>query len=224
MPSGALFQSTHPSGVRHGSGRNHPRTPVISIHAPQWGATGSPDAYPDQSDHISIHAPQWGATSRPRRNAGWSGFQSTHPSGVRPIPAFYWNAKSNISIHAPQWGATILFRSAPASRRHISIHAPQWGATIPHVAHRLQHVISIHAPQWDATSRNSIIPTMHQHFNPRTPVGCDRIGWSATYQGVVTFQSTHPSGVRHDRYTVRRVEIGISIHAPQWGATASMID
>ena len=134
---------------------------------------------------ISIHAPQWGATSGLRGRGGFV----------------------EISIHAPQWGAT--HRQHPNQRhpQHFNPRTPvgcditrySTFANMPHVAHRLQHVISIHAPQWGATSRNSIIPTMHQHFNPRTPVGCDRIGWSATYQGVVTFQSTHPSGVRrHD--------------------------
>ena len=78
------FQSTHPSGVRlHEStvplpqqGFN-PRTPVgcdhipghgtfsypVSIHAPQWGATGH-IALRRGPYGVSIHAPQWGATAR----------------------------------------------------------------------------------------------------------------------------------------------------------------
>ncbi len=55
------FQSTHPSGVRRDAAHTHTKT-VISIHAPQWGATTdygrSYLALP-----ISIHAPQWGATT-----------------------------------------------------------------------------------------------------------------------------------------------------------------
>ena len=35
-----VFQSTHPSGVRHGGVRRHTGELYISIHAPQWGATG----------------------------------------------------------------------------------------------------------------------------------------------------------------------------------------
>ena len=56
-----IFQSTHPSGVRlHASGRPH-RRELISIHAPQWGAT------------FDVH-----------RFRQHTKFQSTHPSGVRP--------------------------------------------------------------------------------------------------------------------------------------------
>ena len=34
------------------------------------------------------------------------------------------------------------------------------------------------------------------------------------------FQSTHPSGVRRDLVAVVTIDAQISIHAPQWGATA----
>ena len=77
------FQSTHPSGVRLGSEEPYAWCRVISIHAPQWGATVKIPK-PGDTITISIHAPQWGATERPRM-AG----------RCRPI-----------SIHAPQWGAT----------------------------------------------------------------------------------------------------------------------
>ena len=122
-----LFQSTHPSGVRpQWHGRYH-RRQLISIHAPQWGATQALNASclstvnfnprtPVGCDHvertldlgraISIHAPQWGAT----------------------IQRVHVNLPLAISIHAPQWGAT----AGPEVGSHavgISIHAPQWGAT-----------------------------------------------------------------------------------------------
>ena len=212
------FQSTHPSGVRPEPVRwpdcrcsnFNPRTPVgcdghqiipvrrrvISIHAPQWGATarrfqgsgfwryfnprtpvgcdGQPVFFGIQHQSISIHAPQWGATGRLRRHG-------TH---------------RRISIHAPQWGATIfwfapsrppnefqsthpsgvrlLFRSAPASRRHISIHAPQWGATI--LPYKIQGLTQDFNPRTpvgcDMTSCRLIRCSCN--FNPRTPVGCDR--------------------------------------------------
>ena len=78
-----IFQSTHPSGVRHRPCLACGTRRIISIHAPQWGATaagGSDEGQPV----ISIHAPQWGATNSDGRTA--------------ETPA--------ISIHAPQWGAT----------------------------------------------------------------------------------------------------------------------
>ena len=127
QPYMVRFQSTHPSGVRRDLrriellrfeisihapqwgatlfGKAKRLVQSISIHAPQWGATGviAPQGIPLV---ISIHAPQWGAT----RSSGssWSGkpFQSTHPSGVRPLHATASRRLRFISIHAPQWGAT----------------------------------------------------------------------------------------------------------------------
>ena len=80
----ALFQSTHPRGVRHTIVRalipifefqsTHPRGVrlrrlpktltecIISIHAPAWGATFRPIPLPRPHPEISIHAPAWGAT------------------------------------------------------------------------------------------------------------------------------------------------------------------
>ena len=55
-----LFQSTHPSGVRPYSDDAEDLLKVISIHAPQWGATSAKPTTTDESE-----------------------FQSTHPSGVR---------------------------------------------------------------------------------------------------------------------------------------------
>ena len=76
-----LFQSTHPSGVRPSkrgllSVANYfnPRTPVgcdRGDDAVRW--TGA----------ISIHAPQWGATGIDMPAKTDPVFQSTHPSGVR---------------------------------------------------------------------------------------------------------------------------------------------
>ena len=149
-----------------------------------------------------------------------------------------------ISIHAPQWGATTIW-TVPNMRLDISIHAPQWGATChvgavlgPHIhfnprtpvgcdrAGQRQagrwHPISIHAPQWGATQSQEARGADRFHFNPRTPVGCDDSRVVAR-QGRGLFQSTHPSGVRqHD--APRKHRCGISIHAPQWGATEPSAD
>ena len=57
-----------------------------------------------------------------------------------------------------------------------------------------------------------------KYFNPRTPVGCDYRGPDEpAHDGL--FQSTHPSGVRHDAAGSLEQCLFISIHAPQWGAT-----
>ena len=79
-------------------------------------------------------------------------FQSTHPSGVR----------------LDQYNSSM-------DKIDISIHAPQWGATCGGTTRYAEHVISIHAPQWGATW---LWPTRRRflmNFNPRTPVGCDKM-------------------------------------------------
>ncbi len=186
----------------------NPRTPVgcdivgddvvpdalISIHAPQWGAT-IPQDYINRYGRISIHAPQWGATRNgvsdaayrcyfnPRTPVGCDSdlvtllpepfqFQSTHPSGVR-----------------------LTFQKLRFRHLAISIHAPQWGATVPYGCVFGVVVISIHAPQWGAT-RAALEPWARvANFNPRTPVGCDCPAF-VTMRRTLIFQSTHPSGVR----------------------------
>ena len=145
-----VFQSTHPSGVRHAARdlddflgyHFNPRTPVGCDPAADSAMSPAPRF---QSTHPS------GV-----RLLAWFGgdehclFQSTHPSGVRlgvqiPLPCV-----ATISIHAPQWGATqpscpwtswknyfnprtpVGCDSFNLRRNHhsqISIHAPQWGAT-----------------------------------------------------------------------------------------------
>ena len=60
-------------------------------------------------------------------------------------------------------------------------------------------------------------PCCHD-FNPRTPVGCD-LRLRRLRLMAYRFQSTHPSGVRRADRQGRGHPQGISIHAPQWGAT-----
>ena len=211
---------------------------MISIHAPQWGATNQSCAFLSRRQ-ISIHAPQWGATDGAPRS----------------------RSVSRISIHAPQWGATHKIHGDTAHAYTISIHAPQWGATLSRALKAcccspfqsthpsgvrplgsgfcvITSIISIHAPQWGATpgptGRGDAILFQSTHpsgvrlrngrltvgwtfyFNPRTPVGCDLYRflmsetvvisihapqWGATsvgggYRQQWIFQSTHPSGVR----------------------------
>ena len=198
----ASFQSTHPSGVRpkhFGGGRvrirfqsTHPSGVRLMTHM------GCAHPIEFQSTHpsgvrrhavsgvfqlfvISIHAPQWGATISITEISSILEFQSTHPSGVRLYRAMLRKTVDMISIHAPQWGATSGLRGR-GGFVEISIHAPQWGAT-----HR-QHPNQRHP----------------QHFNPRTPVGCD-----------ITRYSTF-ANMPHVAHRLQHV---ISIHAPQWGAT-----
>ena len=101
----------------------------------------------------------------------------------------------------------------------ISIHAPQWGATAYHPRnHTDTHDFNPRTPVGcDVFLRFKIhVPLLD--FNPRTPVGCD-VPVSFLRRGTMLFQSTHPSGVRLILKALARATDGISIHAPQWGAT-----
>ena len=97
------FQSTHPSGVRLSFPPTSTLSSSISIHAPQWGATGEAE-HDGLIRGISIHAPQWGATCPVPHVVPTTTFQSTHPSGVRRRPAMYF-VKSVFRVGA---GAVLL--------------------------------------------------------------------------------------------------------------------
>ena len=99
------FQSTHPSGVRLGwpptppkeTINFNPRTPVgcddrrrrhhpsirISIHAPQWGATGSFPMRWRNPTNFNPRTPVGCDRKHWRELKVEMAFQSTHPSGVR---------------------------------------------------------------------------------------------------------------------------------------------
>ena len=188
---------------------------------------------------ISIHAPQWGATRTLGRLLFRGVFQSTHPSGVRqaitsyttvvrahfnprtpvgcdstvgsrPYPSGHFNPRTPVGcdylrrlMRAPHRdfnprtpvGCDLLHDMDCGHDVRISIHAPQWGATVDIEGGRNRQPISIHAPQWGAT-RFPPCPTRNpEYFNPRTPVGCDS-HVNLIRIAADLFQSTHPSGVR----------------------------
>ena len=188
-----VFQSTHPSGVRQHVGvrlHGHLR---ISIHAPQWGATRA-TRNSRQSLLISIHAPQWGATPAISAKCAETQFQSTHPSGVRRVPASRFWGCDHISIHAPQWGAT-------AGCRRVSLRAHNFNPRTP--------------VGCDSIGVWSTRPD--RYFNPRTPVGCDSLIHSSSTTSSY-FNPRTPVGCDARRRSHQRARL-ISIHAPQWGAT-----
>ena len=104
--------------------------------------------------------------------------------------------------------------------------------------------ISIHAPARGATRKSQIPLAPMENFNPRTREGCD-FAQSRTFPLSISFQSTHPRGVRpggvfanshnksfqstHPRGV--RLEfrdewllfVHISIHAPARGATLYLL-
>ena len=104
----AVFQSTHPRGVRRANRKGGNPRCKVSIHAPARGATTDVEAYV-MPEGVSIHAPARGATlvkgggvemtrhvsiHAPARGATYcwveegqtiTKFQSTHPRGVRQV-------------------------------------------------------------------------------------------------------------------------------------------
>ena len=146
---------------------------VISIHAPQWGATSSTSSTSGSPIYFNPRTPVGCDFSSVCLATVWLRFQSTHPSGVRPmacagsppVSLFQSTHPSGVRLDRPQ----------QVHRRHpISIHAPQWGATgTPGPTNWDAVSISIHAPQWGATTLFFVIKSLKFHFNPRTPVGCD---------------------------------------------------
>ena len=124
-----IFQSTHPSGVRLATPIRSASSACISIHAPQWGATGIPPrlyaSTKFQSTHPSGVRPRTGDI---KVNHGL--FQSTHPSGVRPECHLSWCRRAHFNPRTPVGcdQSAILMQTIV----DISIHAPQWGATSWH--------------------------------------------------------------------------------------------
>ena len=164
------FQSTHPSGVRLHAPCSFARRWYFNPRTPVGCDFGHDLAVAVVV--ISIHAPQWGATAMSRQALQRMKFQSTHPSGVRPGSNRRLAYLVLISIHAPQWGATMPWPSILPTTAFQSTHPSgvrlDAGDGTGHVL-----VISIHAPQWGATSWLSKIVVAFINFNPRTPVGCD---------------------------------------------------
>ena len=90
------------------------------------------------------------------------------------------------------------------------------GVRPPTSAPKSPQKVSIHAPVWGATGHTPLTPKAQNSFNPRTRVGCDNL--HGFFMSVNLFQSTHPCGVRQWR-GVQKGVLGVSIHAPVWGAT-----
>ena len=146
-------------------------------------------------------------------------FQSTHPHGVRQSQIEFYVELTKVSIHAPTRGAT-----HPEFQKNVddlvSIHAPTRGATVLSRS-GIRPMVSFNPRTHtgcDFVSKAN--PTMTCRFNPRTHTGCDLRISRHRPSTVLSFQSTHPHGVR--RYVIRRIlrRAVVSIHAPTRGATA----
>ena len=82
--------------------------------------------------------------------------------------------------------------------------------------------ISIHAPAWGATNIIYSVATVIADFNPRSRMGSDRPRLTSLSFATL-FQSTLPHGERPAQVAIDDMDVHISIHAPAWGATNSML-
>ena len=111
----------------------------------------------------------------------------------------------SVSIHAPTWGATAQMLNAQVNQA-VSIHAPTWGATGGKKLGLTESEVSIHAPTWGATTDGTTQTQSLRSFNPRTHMGCDVHTPTATAVRL-SFQSTHPHGVRPPQLDLAHVGI-----------------
>ena len=166
-------------------------------------------------------------------------FQSTHPCGVRPHTDFQrfsllcFNPRTRVGCDCSGTYHPIMrHRFNPRTRVGCDDKVVTCKRSIGNV--------SIHAPVWGATAANTTA-YLSRCFNPRTRVGCDNV--FSFHLCKLTFQSTHPCGVRRCRRSGcnrhhcfnPRTRVGcdvaidnagktkkeVSIHAPVWGATKS---
>ena len=149
-----------------------PLTDVISIHAPQWGAT-----CPSSSLLVLVIV-----------------FQSTHPSGVRRAPitkvrqARYFNPRTPVGCDLPT--APPLFDA-----NNFNPRTPVGCDSYRHHHNKRFHPFQSTHPSGVRPFDGAKSVGKSSDFNPRTPVGCDRTPPDRRSHSL-RFQSTHPSGVR----------------------------
>ena len=186
LPSGSLFQSTHPvrGATRSGSGCLRCRS-RISIHAPRAGCDAA-----REGDLMSI----------------LSYFNPRTPCGVRPASPRPRPRRPPISIHAPRsgcdYGAFVALALAG-----ISIHAPRAGCD-EHLRRyaRIERQFQSTHPVRGATTPETPAERDKPYFNPRTPCGV-RLNSIIMEALGGEFQSTHP--VRGATAKERRKSIGL---------------
>ena len=210
----AIFQSTHPRGVRPWqtwpptSPRNfNPRTHVgCDVRRPME----------KRGRAISIHAPTWGATFRCHKDkASPEIFQSTHPRGVRhsslnmAATASDFNPRTHVGCDKES-GAIYLsvnkFQSTHPRGVRRKVHyariaSVEFQSTHPRGVRPLGAAVMSNLFEFQSTHPRGVrrmsfrILTFSVNFNPRTHVGCDRMVKYLIGLCLI-FQSTHPRGVR----------------------------
>ena len=168
----ALFQSTHPHGVRPLPEGYWPKDGFISIHAPAWGATVRVRRL-FVSKCISIHAPAWGATKRyAHTDVEAVNFNPRTRMGCDSLLRSTLGETSNFNPRT-RMGCDPLDEDA----------AKEWADFNPRTRMGCDCII-VQNGRWQgpfqSTHPHGVRPGFHlriqmqaQHFNPRTRMGCD---------------------------------------------------
>ena len=146
----APFQSTHPGGVRPGTGRVNGTALIEFQSTHPGGVRHSNIGFCSNFRKISIHAPGWGATSQDQHLCyKVYRFQSTHPGGVRRMACgLFWFCRAFQSTHP----GGVRPRNTPIKRTSIDFNPrTRVGCDWESGLRRPHRMISIHAPGWGAT-------------------------------------------------------------------------
>ena len=194
-PAGALFQSTHPSGVR-------PTDSAAIVRCKQFQSTHPSGVRPPSGDcgrsataDFNPRTPVGCDSYRHHHNKRFHPFQSTHPSGVRPFDGAKSVGKSSDFNPRTPVGCDGI---APDKRLEAVIFQSTHPSGVRHAP--FENPLAIF--KFQSTHPSGVrrfLPTFCPHYSG--------------------FQSTHPSGVRPPVGIHTGTSEGISIHAPQWGAT-----
>ena len=212
-----LFQSTHPHGVRRSvaypspmysccfNPRTHMGCDILFLMMLEYLFRFNPRTHMG-CDRASLCKVLSVASFNPRTHMGCdgvnfvpfvpsSGFQSTHPHGVRRYFLLFiihdncFNPRTHMGCDRikcllrqkvlcfnPRTHMGCDYVSPHLSIRiYVSIHAPTWGATAYCSVGYPSILVSIHAPTWGATYF-ALFRLLHiWGFNPRTHMGCDCI-------------------------------------------------
>ena len=233
------FQSTHPSGVRHEAGEVVVLGGGISIHAPQWGATKYPKAFVKVALDFNPRTPVGCDGGSETVDSGRDEFQSTHPSGVRHLEGRRHSHPIDFNPRTPV-GCDLSPPLIRRCRRYFNPRTPV-GCDL-RLTEQRERTITYFNPRTPVGCDCSIsagrsrfgyfnprtpvgcdsimraIYIRRLDFNPRTPVGCDR-PWATNNNPSRDFNPRTPVGCDALRVYHAVAGLGISIHAPQWGAT-----
>ncbi len=162
----ALFQFTHPRGVRFWRS-SFDECIKVSIHAPARGAMRSLIAL--SGKHCFNSRTREGCDASPIIPAFHFSFQFTHPRGVRYAEGLSVGSHV-VSIHAPARGAIITWLQQQPKSKFQFTH-PR-GVRCRYCFHLQCPAVSIHAPARGAiyTFKGGFILSC---FNSRTREGCD---------------------------------------------------